>query len=85
MDYGIKIVVAITFAVCVAFCCIHMCDRALYVNHINRTKVIPTGVIIIESGTERVNNEKIFKKFNFRIFTLITFFSNREKFYKAEA
>jgi hypothetical protein len=59
MDYGIKIVMAITFAVCVAFCCIHMCDRALYANHINRTKVIPTGVIIIESGTERVNNEKI--------------------------
>lgn len=59
MDYAIKVVIAIIFAVCIAFVCVHICDRILYKKYICLTKVVPMGVVVIDSSAEIKNNEKI--------------------------
>lgn len=59
MDYAIKVVIAIIFAVCLAFGCVHICDRILYKKYTYLTKVVPMGVVVINSSAEIKNNEKI--------------------------
>lgn len=59
MDYAIKVVIAIMSAFCIAFVCVHICDRTLYKKYTCRTKVVPMGVVVINSSAEIKNNEKI--------------------------